>query len=335
MIAAWRPPSIRRRADVRLVVIGIGAVGGVIAARLHQSGQPVLGVARGEHGRVTDLNGLTVTDPTGSTVVDLPVTTALEPGTLRADDAVLLCVKSHQTAAALDQLQAAWPHPLPVVCVQNGVANEAAVLRFTPDVVACNVLMPSTHLEPGHVEAHWHPISGVLDVGTFHGDPTVAHRVAEALAAATFASAVLDDIMAWKHAKLLMNLGNVAEALVGPRARSSAVTTALSEEGAAVLAAAGIPVVDVEQLYARRFEAGEIVSTGDGRGGSTWQSVQRGATELETPYLNGEIALIARRHGSDAPLNANVAEVARRRAMDGTLQQPLTDEDLLQMIQPA
>lgn len=319
---------------MRLVVVGIGAVGGVIAARAHQAGQQVLGVARGEHARVTALNGLTVTDPSGTTVVDLPVTGLLRPGELTADDVVLLCVKSHQTAAALDQLRAAWPQPLPVVCVQNGVANEAAVLRFTPDVVACNVLMPSTHLEPGHVEAHWHPISGVLDVGTYHGDPGIADRVAAALEAATFASTVRSDIMAWKHAKLLMNLGNVAEALVGPRARSSAVTTALRDEGTAVLAAAGIPVAELEQLYARRVEAGELVSTGEGRGGSTWQSVQRGATDLETPYLNGEIALIARRHGIHAPLNANVAEVARRRALDGTIQQPLTDDELLTLIQP-
>jgi 2-dehydropantoate 2-reductase len=314
--------------------MGIGAVGGVIAARLHQSGQRVLGVARGEHARVSSVNGLTVTDPTGSTVVELPVNGELAPGDLTDDDVVLLCVKSHQTGAALDQLQAAWPRPLPVVCVQNGVANEATVLRFTPDVIACNVLMPSTHLEPGHVEAHWHPISGVLDVGTFHGDPSIAIQVAAALEAATFASAVRADIMAWKHAKLLMNLGNVAEALVGPQARSSAVTTALRDEGAAVLAAAGVPVAELQQLYARRFEVGEIVSTGDGHGGSTWQSVQRGATDLETPYLNGEIALIARRHGLHAPLNANVAEVARRRALDGTLREPLTEDDVLALIRP-
>ena len=63
------------------------------------------------------------------------------------------------------------------------------------------------------------------------------------------------------------------------------------------------------------------------------KSVQRGATDLETPYLNGEIALIARRHGLNAPLNANVAEVARRRAIDGTIRQPLTDDELLQLIQ--
>ncbi len=318
---------------MRLVVIGIGAVGGVIAARVHQAGRPVLGIGRGEHARVSELNGLTVTDPTGTTVVDLPVRGALRPGDLGEDDVVLLCVKSHQTAAALDQLQAVWPRPLPVVCVQNGVANESAALRFTPDVVACNVLMPSTHLEPGHVEAHWHPTSGVLDVGPFHGDASVATEVAAALEASTFASAVRADIMAWKHAKLLMNLGNVAEALVGPHARSSAVTTALRDEGQAVLAAAGIPVAALDQLYARRVDVGELVSTGDGRGGSTWQSVQRGATDLETPYLNGEIALIARRHGLDAPLNANVAEVARRRAIDGTIRQPLTDDELLQLIQ--
>ena len=130
---------------MRLVVIGIGAVGGVLAARVHQSGQRVLGVGRSEHARVSEANGLSVTDPTGTAVVEVPISTGLRPGDLADDDVVLLCVKSHQTAAALDQLQAVWPRPLPIVCVQNGVANEDLALRFTPDVVACNVLMPSSH----------------------------------------------------------------------------------------------------------------------------------------------------------------------------------------------
>jgi len=51
---------------MRFVVIGIGAIGGVIAARARQAGIDVLGVARGEHARVVDLNGLTITDPTGT-----------------------------------------------------------------------------------------------------------------------------------------------------------------------------------------------------------------------------------------------------------------------------
>lgn len=319
---------------MRLVVIGIGAIGGVIAARARQAGIDVLGVARGEHARVVDLNGLTITDPTGTQVVPIPVVSELTAGHLGPDDIVLLCVKSHQTAAALDQLNAAWPQPVPVVCVQNGVANETAALRFTPDVVACNVLMPSTHLEPGHVEAHWHPVSGMLDVGTYRGDPAVAPAVADALEAATFSSRVRDDIMAAKHAKLLMNLGNIAEALVGPDARSSSLTTALREEGARVLAAAGIDVDDPDRLAARRAEVGEITSTGGGRGGSTWQSVQRGATDLETPYLNGEIVWLARQHGLDAPLNANIVELARRRALAGTLREPLPEAELLTAIRP-
>lgn len=318
---------------MRLVVIGIGAVGGVLAARVHQSGQRVLGVGRGEHARVSAANGLSVTDPTGTSVVPLPVSGGLQPGDLADDDVVLLCVKSHQTPAALDQVQAVWPRPLPIVCVQNGVANEDMALRVTPDVVACNVLMPSSHLEPGHVEAHWHPVSGALDLGTYRGDPAVADRVADALRAATFSTEIRADIMAWKYAKLVMNLGNIAEALVGPQARASRLTTALRDEATAVLDAAGIEVAELQRLYDRRTDAGEIVTTGDRHGSSTWQSVQRG-TDLETPYLNGEIALIARRHGREAPLNANVVELARRRALDGTLRQPLTEHEVLTLITP-
>ena len=39
---------------------------------------------------------------------------------------------------------------------------------------------------------------------------------------------------------------------------------------------------------------------------STWQSFARG-TSSEVDFLSGEVALIARRHGIDAPLNAAVA----------------------------
>jgi len=53
-------------------------------------------------------------------------------------------------------------------------------------------------------------------------------------------------------------------------------------------------------------------------GGSTWQSLTRGTGNVETDYLNGELALIARQHGRSAPLNSRLASLVRQAAAHGT-----------------
>jgi 2-dehydropantoate 2-reductase len=52
-------------------------------------------------------------------------------------------------------------------------------------------------------------------------------------------------------------------------------------------------------------------------GGSTTQSLRRGAGTVETDWLNGEIALLGRLHGQPAPLNAALCRLAARLAADG------------------
>ncbi|MEM8976847.1 MAG: ketopantoate reductase C-terminal domain-containing protein, partial [Pseudomonadota bacterium] len=47
------------------------------------------------------------------------------------------------------------------------------------------------------------------------------------------------------------------------------------------------------------------------------QSLIRGADTLETPYLNGEIALLARLHGVPAPLNAALTRLSSKLLRDG------------------
>ena len=55
-------------------------------------------------------------------------------------------------------------------------------------------------------------------------------------------------------------------------------------------------------------------------GGSTWQSLARGATELETDYLNGEIVLLGRLHGIPTPANELLQQLAR--GLAATRQRP-------------
>src|SRR5699024_6681676 len=93
-------------------------------------------------------------------------------------------------------------------------------------------------------------------------------------------------------------------------------------EGRAVLAGAQIAVASDDDEAAVRqtsFGVGTVPGTDpDQLGGSSWQSLARGTGTIETDYLNGQIALIARAHGLAAPLNTAIAARARHAARTGS-----------------
>lgn len=200
-----------------VVVYGTGAVGGVIAAQLRLGGFDVTAVARGDHLRAIRAGGLKLVTQAGERTVPLPA--AADAGEVDWSDepVVILAVKSHQTGAALDDLATHAPAHTAIFAAQNGVANEMAILRRFADVYGVTVMLPAAHLEPGVVVQQSHPLAGILDLGRYpSGADAVAHDVAAMLRASQFLSEVRPDIMAWKHRKLIMNLGNGVTAIFRP-----------------------------------------------------------------------------------------------------------------------
>jgi 2-dehydropantoate 2-reductase len=296
---------------MRYVIYGAGAVGGVIGARLHLAGLPTTFVARGEHRARIRADGLVLDAGDGRHSVEAPATDTAAEIEWTDDTVVLLSVKSHQTAAALDDLEAHAPTGTVVVSAQNGVANEAAVLRRFASTYAVCVMLPALHLEPGVVVQKSHPTPGILDVGRFPGgvDP-VARGVAADLRAAGFESQARADIMAWKYRKLLTNaVGDVAT-LFPPGAEASALGREVAAEGDAVLAAAGIAVVTAEEDDVRR---GDVLrpraDAADFGGNSLAQSLARGLS-TEIHYRVGELVLLGRLHGVATPASERVQRAA-------------------------
>ena len=230
---------------------------------------------------------------------------------------MLLAVKSQQTAAALDDLVQHAPRSTPVVSAQNGVANEVAVLRHFPHTYAICVMQPCAHLEPGVVVQQCHPTPGILDVGRFPtGVDAVATAVAADLRGAGYESQARADIMAWKHRKLIMNLGNAVQAGFVASEAADELQARARAEGEAVLAAAGIAVVSDSDDAARR---GDILRgrTRPDTFGSSWQSLARATGEIETDYLNGEVVLLGRLHGVPTPANVALQELSTALARRG------------------
>lgn len=299
----------------RLVILGAGAVGSAIGGFLARAGRDVVLIARDAHRAAIAAGGLRVETPDDRfvvhpAVVDRPASVDWRPG-----DVAVLAVKTQDAAAALAELAAAAPD-VPVVCVTNGVEAERLALRYLAHVYAACVLVPATYLTPGQVQAWAAPAPGVIDVGRYpEGADDVAEVVAQELRAAGFASEVRSDIMAWKRGKLLANVANAAEALCGRPARRSEVAELAEREARACFDAAGLPYIDRDPRAPSTL-AKPIAGVTRG-GGSTWQSLARGARTLETDYLNGEIVLLGRLHGVATPVNALLQRLAAGAARAG------------------
>jgi 2-dehydropantoate 2-reductase len=323
---------------MRFVVYGAGAIGGVVGGRLAEAGHEVVLIARGEHHDAIRDHGLRlVTLDAEPLTLSIPVVAHPAGLDFSDDDVVLMAMKSQHTGDALRALQASAPTTVSVVCLQNGVANERTALRLFDDVCGVCVVLPALHLDPGVVEAHAAPVTGILDVGRFpEGVGPRAEKIAAAFSSATFESVPRDDIMRWKYGKLLNNLGNAVDALCGPDPEARVVHRRAWTEGAAVLAAAGIDAVSAEEDAARR---GDLFQWGGNAarsrpGASSWQSLARGTGSIEADYLNGEIVLLGRIHGVPTPVNLLLQHLAGAAAREGRRPGTLPLAELIQMLPP-
>jgi 2-dehydropantoate 2-reductase len=322
---------------VRFIVYGAGAVGGVVGAQLCRAGHDVVLIARGAHHDAIAAHGLRFRSPDEDVVVPIPVVAA--PSELRfgIDDVVLLGVKSQDTFAACQALTEVAASDLPVVSLQNGVANEPMLLRFFANVFGICVMAPTSHLEPGVVHAMSTPIHGLLDIGRYptgddatHGWAT-ASAVAAALSQSGFESLARPDIMRWKYTKLLMNLGNAVQAACTPDDDARELVRRARSEGVATLDAAGIAYASQEEDRARRGERLTVrpIDGAPRGGGSTWQSLARRTGTTEVDYLNGEIAWLGRRHGVATPVNAALCSLTRRLARERATPQSVPAAEVL------
>ena len=335
---------------MRYIIIGAGAIGGVLGARLAQhstENRPLL-IARGEHGAAIAANGLRLRTPGEDAFV--PVDSAAGPAgvVLRDDDVLVLATKTQQAQIALEQWVDAPVFDgrgsrlgtagelLPVLTALNGVESERIALRYFARVFGVCVWLPAVHLVPGEVILRIGPTSGVFIIGRYGAatdaaDDRLLATIAEDWTARSFTVHVVDDVMRWKYNKLLSNLGNAVQALLGAIDEDGvAIANRLQAEAESIYRATGIEWASEAEEAAWRgdvFRIRPVPGAPEQLGGSSWQSLARGSS-IESDYLNGEIALVARLHGMTAPLNATVQRLAREAAASGSGLGSLTAAEL-------
>jgi 2-dehydropantoate 2-reductase len=334
----------------RYIILGAGAVGGALGGRLGLVGRDVVLVARGDHLAALRQGGLRLRTPDEDVTQQLLAIAAPDEIDLDIDDVLILATKSQQANDVLLRWADALVHQngavigtageqLPIFIALNGVAGEAFAHRYFRRVFGVCVWMPVVHLVPGEVIIRSTPQSGMLHIGqvpkSLPDDDQVQKQVADDLIAANFDVPLPDDVMAWKYRKLISNIGNVFQALVSRNGDWRPLAAEAETEARSVLDAARIGYIsDAEETAARAagFTMKPVPGVAESTGGSTWQSLQRSTGNIETDYLNGEIAMIAHRIGMEAPINSRLAILARRAAVTGAKPGDMSAQQLADLL---
>jgi 2-dehydropantoate 2-reductase len=296
---------------MRYVVYGAGGVGSLLGARLAAAGESVLLVGRPEHVDRIAADGLRIVEVDGSTTVArLPAAAApVDPG---PDDLIVLTVKSQDTRDALRELRRHYRPETPIVCLQNGVRNEAAARRSFRRVYGGLNVIGAQYLTPGIVEALG---PRALAVGLYpRGRDETAEAVVAAANRAGLSATVNPDVMAAKWTKLIGNLHNAVFALCDLTVAATyddpdgcALVQRLRDEATAVLRAAGVAHDPIGPVG----PPGSLPHNPVPMYGSTWMDFKRGRPRGETDYFNGEIVRLGRRHRLPTPANAAIVRLAR------------------------
>jgi 2-dehydropantoate 2-reductase len=289
-----------------VVVLGGGALGSLFAARLAAADRTVSLVDRDPEHVAAARAGLVVR---GRDPVSVSVDAHTDPVAAGPADALLVCVKSYDTGAALDEATALYDETTDVCTLQNGLGNAEAIAEYAPSerVVAGTTAHGATLEGPGVVR---HAGAGPTRIGRYFApnDPRV-RSLAGALADAGLGGAVTDSPRDAVWEKLLVNVGiNAATALA--RVRNGALDTPPGRrtvrravnEGVRVARAEGRSVSDAAEraLQVARDTADNV---------SSMRADVEAGRRTEVAAVNGAVVDRAERHGLPAPVNRTLADL--------------------------
>jgi 2-dehydropantoate 2-reductase len=322
---------------MRFVMLGAGAIGGVVGGQLAKAGLEVVFVdtAR-EHVAAIARDGLRLKGVHGSHVLRVPAVADVSAVRLREGDVVVVTVKSFHTDAAMAALRGATPLELPIFCAQNGVRNEEVAQRYFRHVNGVMVLIGAKRMVPGEVVQ---TSKGPLGIGTWpSGLSAEARRVAEAVGKTDLPVYTTEEIALHKWNKLVVNLNNATFGLTGLSREEAqadrdvrAWMADVYEEGVRVLRAARVPFegppgLDSLEDRIRSLRRPDVTVTIPAdeetkHRPSLWQDLYHRGGQVEADSFNGEIVRLGREHGIPTPYSSLllelITEMAARREPPG------------------
>lgn len=307
-----------------VVVVGAGAMGGLIGARLSSAGSDLLLYdIWQEHVEAIQRHGLLIETLDGTQIRYRLRATERVPEELAEADLVVVMTKSYDTFTALQPLAGLIRSDAVVLSLQNGLGNEEQIRAALPEhrrLVIGTTAHAAQVRAPGRI---WHAGKGPTAIG----DPAARGAtptfpltgLRNLLQKAGFETTIARNVHAAVWTKLIANAAiNPTTALTGLRNGQllddpdvATIVEQVVNEVLAVMRAAGIaPLVDDPLAHARAV----MQATRD-NDSSMLQDIRRGRrTEIDA--ISGAIVRMGDELGVPVPTNRWLAAFVRHREDD-------------------
>lgn len=308
--------------------MGAGAIGCCLGMRLRAAGYQVRLVGSEALAQEVQRHGLTLTDY-DERRISLPpeqISVATTAAGLTGCAVVLVTVKSLATAAAAQDLAPYLAADALIVSFQNGIQNPAILRQALPAHTVLAGMVPFNVVRRAPTHFHQGTSGSLFIEAGARAEPLMA-----ALRAAGFAVVASANMNEIQWGKLITNLNNAFNALLGMPLREQIASrlcrqtlAAVMEEALAVLRAAGIrparagkvvpwllpKILRLPNFLFFRLAAAMAKIDPVARS-SMWEDLSRGRpTEID--FLNGEIVSLGRKLGHPTPLNERIVELVKQ-----------------------
>jgi len=179
---------------MRVAVVGLGGVGGYLAAKFAQAGIDVVGFARGEHLHAIQKNGIMIKEDETETLTPLSAKELCEvEGKF---DLLLFCVKSYDIVKSYQEIAPCIDKKSVLISFSNGVDNGDKLRELSDARVLDGVIYILSHIEKAGVIRK----KGKLFAAVFGGDREATQLLADLFEKATLRYKIAEDIQTalWK-----------------------------------------------------------------------------------------------------------------------------------------
>jgi len=314
-------------------IIGPGAIGITLGARLSSSGFPCAIVGHNRYiNRVKDGKTPVIFDGNLHNL-SIEFIKSVDDLDVSDDDVLIIAVKTYSIPFLLQQLLTNVKRNSPVLCLQNGLDSDLQFARYFPKTVGSVVHLSCT-LESSLAVRQ--TINNGIGIGCVNrGTEEIATFFCKTLEASGIPSWMENNLMAQKRAKLLINVTGAIMALHNVSIEEAFLDSnihtqirSIASESAAILANLYRNENDrlgLKNLYVtlERIQSGDLIRISQEelferkiQGAlsypSIWQDLeyQRGQTEIDS--LNGKILELAMLFGNRAPINEQVVALIKR-----------------------
>jgi len=328
--------------DKPIGVAGAGSIGCFVGGMLAASGRKVALLARPRVIGEIEANGLRLTSFEGfdRTIAASELTLSQDPAIFADVSAVLVTVKSADTAEIADLIAKHAPEDAVIVSLQNGVGNVGVLRQRLPGRRVLAAMVPFNVVAPGEGRFH-RATSG--DIVVEQDDSEIAKR----LSVPGLRLRATGNIDGVQWGKLLVNLNNALNALSGlPLRRQLAdrrwrrLMADQVAEGLAAIRADGIAPVSPTPVPSGwtpsllrlpdpifQMLLGRTMKIDPEARSSMSEDLQRGR-RTEIDYLQGIVVEIAGRHGLEVPLSRRIVALIKRAEAAGQGSPGLTPEQI-------